>query len=302
MDAIAIGTRWTGLSEGDEGVILSAIGDGAEVQPWTDGLVQSMVSTTLLPRFVWDSLASYEGLAATDDSGSLLDPARVYYYGISQGSIFGTTFMALSPDVKSGVLHVPTSMYVNVLQHSDLFGPFQDILAVIFVDTVDQQLFLAHFQSAFDPLDPINYVRYTREDAALTALGRKNLLWQVSWGDSSAPDFNAYALVRTIDAPLLANSPHEPYGFTEIALPTDPNTTALALFDPGLGRRPLDNSNTPSVPGTEAHQAIRRNDEVLEQIVAYFGTGDEGTIIDTCDGDCTVTPVPREGEGTYPPE
>lgn len=302
MDAIAIGTRWTGLSEGDEFVILSAIADGAEIQPWTDGLVQSMVSTTLLPRFVWDSFASYEGLAATDESGSLLDPSRVYYYGISQGSIFGTTFMALSPDVKSGALHVPTSMYVNVLQHSDLFGPFQDILATVFPDTVDQQIFLAQFQSAFDPLDPINYVRYTREDAALTALGQKNLLWQCSWGDSSAPDFNAYAMARTIDAPLPANSPREVYGLTEIALPTAPNTTAFAIFDPGLGRRSLDNANTPSVPGTDAHQAIRRNDEVLEQIVGYFSAGEEGTVIDTCNGECTVTPVPREGEGTYPPQ
>jgi hypothetical protein len=109
-------------------------------------------------------------------------------------------------------------------------------------------------------------------------------------------------MARTIEAPLPENSPHEVFGLPEIALPTAPNTTAFAIFDPGLGRRPLDNANTPSVPGTDAHQAIRRNDEVLEQIVAYFAPGEEGTVIDTCDGECNVTPVPREGEETYPPQ
>lgn len=298
LGAIAVATRWVGLSTGDTLVAATAISDLSTFQSFVEGLVQSMVSTTLLVPFTRSTLASDPVLATSDGSASLVDPEYAVYYGISQGGIFGTVFMAVSPDVKSGVLHVPTSMYANVLQHSALFGDFQAILDLTYQDPFEQQMYLAWGQRLFDPLEPMNYVRHLA-DEPLTDLGAKNFLWQINYGDNEAPDFNAYPLARTIDAPLVdMSSPNEFYGLSTIATPTAPNTSGMMVFDPGLGRDPLVNAN--GSPQTFAHGSTRRNPEVIEQAVTYLAEDTAGTITTNCGGPCSVTPVPRAGRDTYP--
>jgi hypothetical protein len=44
--------------------------------------------------------------AMTFDGKAVIDPSRRYYYGNSQGGIYGTTYVALSTDLTRGVLGV----------------------------------------------------------------------------------------------------------------------------------------------------------------------------------------------------
>jgi len=69
-------------------------------------LIQGFANTVAMPLFATTALVDEPMLQAADGSGTLLDTDRVLYTGISQGGIFGTTFMALSPHVRVGVLHV----------------------------------------------------------------------------------------------------------------------------------------------------------------------------------------------------
>jgi len=298
LNAVVVATRWVGLSKGDEPAIVDMLGNGEMFQPLVEGLVQSMVATTLLPPLARSDFKDDAVLGAAGGAGSLLDTSRVYYYGISLGGIFGTVFAALSSDVKTAVLHVPTGAFSNVLQHSYLFGDFQNILTFLHQSRIEQQLYLAYTQRLFDPADPINWVRHLGSEGAVTPLGAKNCLFQVAWGDAAAPDFNAYTFARQGGIPLVDASPHHPYGLEALATPSGPGATAMTIFDPGLGRRALRNDDGETPP--YAHGSIRRNPEVQDQIVAYFTEGTEGTVTANCGGPCNVTPVPVEGEATYP--
>jgi hypothetical protein len=46
------------------------------------------------------------GMDVDGDGVPDLDPSRIYYFGISQGAIYGTLFLALDPSVRAGVLNV----------------------------------------------------------------------------------------------------------------------------------------------------------------------------------------------------
>ncbi len=295
MGAIGIGTRWEGLNQNAESGAIAALADFSQMPVLAERLTQAMANFNTLVPFVEDSLALDPLLAASDDSGSLIDPNRRYYYGISQGGIFGTTFLALSPHIQSGVLHVPTSMYASVLQHTPLFADFQLVIDDQFPDYIDGQLILAYYQRLFDPLEPANFVRHIHGDP-LTDLGDKNALWQVNWGDKSAPEINAYALARSADMPLLAPSAHPIELMDTLDMPTGPDSSGLIIFDPQLGQLPYRN-DMPVAPG--AHNATRRNPEVLGQIQAFFSPDDpsqEGTIVNLCGGPCVIDPVPDPSE------
>lgn len=296
MGAIFFGTRWIGLSNQDIGLAASVAQDFGNSQKLSDRLAQGMINQNHMIRFMRQALASDPLLAAVG-GGSLVHPTRQYYTGISQGGIFGTTFMAINPDIQTGILHVPTSMFSHVLQHSDLFASFQALIDMSVPDRTDQQILLAMAQRLFDPVDPINYARHLFTDT-LTGLGAKNCLWQINWGDSSAPDFNGFALARTAGVPQVTPATQAIYGFDALAVPSAPGTSALMIFDPGLGRLPLHNDLGSET--TSAHQATRRNDEVHDQDLMYFSEEAEGTVINPCPGACNVVPTPVEGKETYP--
>jgi len=297
LGVVAIGTRWTGLSKVDEQTAIGAVGDVEKFRVLADRLRQAIVNFNLLVPLVHDQLASDPTLAS-QGGGSLVDPEHAVYYGISQGGIFGTTFMALSPHVKSGVLHVPTSMYSNVLQHSSEFSDFQLIIDSEYPDPIDGQLIVGYTQLIFDALEPANFARHLLTDP-ITAAGVKNCLWQINWGDKAAPDFNAFALGRSAGAPLVQPSTHPLFGFDDLSTPSPPNSSGLMIFDPGLGRAPLENDKGEDAP--KAHQATRRNPEVRDQIEAFLAKGSQGTIDVFCGGEpCNIVPVPIPPNTTYP--
>ncbi|MEM9075259.1 MAG: hypothetical protein AAGE52_42575, partial [Myxococcota bacterium] len=224
---------------------------------------------------------------------SLVDPSRAAYTGISQGGIFGTTYMALSPYVQTGVLHVPSAGYVNLLPHSPEFTPFKAILDLMVSDRNDQQVLLALTQRFFElGGDPINYLDHLVAEP-LTSLGAKNSLWQCAEGDLRAPWFGCDMMVRTGGFAQTDPAVRSIFGVEESATPSAAGTTLLQYYDPGLEVLPLTTENTTS---PNAHQAIRRNSEVHAQIEAYFSFGDPaavGTVINPCDGACAITPVPQ---------
>ncbi len=287
LHAVVVATRWTGLSDTDVQTAAAAVADFNNERKLADRLVQGMINTQLVVPFVRAVLATQPELGVSMGTGSLVDPDRAYYYGISQGGIFGTTFMAMSPDVRTGVLHVPTSMYATVLQHSPQFSTFQSLLGSLYPRGSDQQLFLAYLQRLFDPLEPANFAGHLGHDP-LTPLGTKSCLFQVNWGDKDAPDINEFALARTHDFPQIAPTPHALFGIDEITTPTPARTIALSIFDPGLGRGVFENDK--GAMGPMAHGATRRNPEVRDQIVDYLTM--DGVVVNHCDGPCTITPVP----------
>ena len=154
MGAIFIGTRWSGLSSTEAIQAAALAQDFSEAAQLHDLLVQGVANQVLMIPFVVDTLANDPLLATPDGSATIVNPDDVGYTGISQGGIMGTTLMAVSPYILSGVMHVPSAGYDHLLPHSADFGLFQDLIDGAVPDFNEQQVFFALGQRLFDEMKP----------------------------------------------------------------------------------------------------------------------------------------------------
>ena len=291
MGAIFVGTRWSGLSSTDLPTAAAIVSDANLMAPFHDLLVQGVTNQAMMVPFARDVLAADPLLATADGMGALIDPTKVGYTGISQGGIFGTTLMAVSPDVQTGVLHVPSSGYNHLLPFSPLFVQFQTILDISLPDLNEQQIFFALAQRMFDGGDPINYAEDLVTSPA-TPLGAKNVLFQCSIGDTVAPWFGCDMLVRTAGVPELMPSVRPVFGLDALDAPSPAGSSALQYYDAQLGDPPLRNDMLEDVG---AHGGIRRNEQVHLQTIDFLNPAAPGTATNHCGGPCVIDSVPPGG-------
>jgi hypothetical protein len=275
LGAICIGTEWRGLTLRDSPDALRAAMDLSRFPLVTDKLHQGVANQLAMARLMRTDFVHSDFLAAADGGGSLVDPERIVYFGISLGGIEGATFMANSEVVDTGVLHVPGAMWATMLERSVHWGNFEEFVVQTQPDARSRQFVYAALQLFWDPVDPINH----SED-----LGDRNVLWQVSRGDEQVPNFTAEALVRSAKVPLAEPEIWDVFGLDRLQTDSGPGHSALAQWDSGIPAP--EPTNRPSPDETGAHTSIRHLSEMMDQVEAYFAAGAEGQVIDACDGPC----------------
>src|SRR5690606_1436052 len=100
----------------------------------SDRLQQGLVNFVVATRMMKTSMADHP------DYGSFIDPSAAHYLGISQGGIFGGTFMAISQDVERGCLGVYGQPYNILLNRSVDFDQYFALLQQGFSDSRDLQM------------------------------------------------------------------------------------------------------------------------------------------------------------------
>src|SRR5205085_12103974 len=80
------------------------------------GLVQTVVDNMALGR------ALKAGLDIPGIGTNLVDPTRIYYYGISFGGIYGTMLMGTDPLFHRGLMNVPGGPIVDIARLSSFRG------------------------------------------------------------------------------------------------------------------------------------------------------------------------------------
>lgn len=111
------------------------------------------------------------------------DGSNINYVGLSLGSIVGTAFLGVEPNVNNAVLSVPGGGIAKLLAGSQTFGPvIRAGLAAAGVepDSADFNQFLTIAQAVVDSADPINWARTTVQSNSI-------LLHQVA-GDTVVPN------------------------------------------------------------------------------------------------------------------
>ena len=275
LGAICIGTEWRGLTLRDAPDALRAALDLSRFPLVTDKLHQGVANQLAMARLMKTGFVESPFLQAADGSGSLVDPTRMYYFGISLGGIEGATFMANTEVVDTGVLHVPGSMWTTMLERSVNWAEFEQFVVEVQPDPAARQFFYAGLQMLWDPVDPLNHAKQ---------LSDRNVLWQVSRGDEQVPNFTAEALVRSAGAPLLEPVIWDVEGLARVQTDSSPGQSGLFQWDSGIAA-PTD-VNRPHPEETGAHTSIRHLDEVMTQVTAYFNPDAEGQVVSPCDGPC----------------
>jgi hypothetical protein len=117
-------------------------------------------------------------------AGTDFDATRIAFVGQSLGSIVGTMFVSIDPNVNTGIMSVPGGGIARLLDGSPTFGPrIRAGLAAAGVEpgTPDYDAFMGAAQTAVDSGDPINF-------NLPSAAGKRILMQEVVGGGDVASD------------------------------------------------------------------------------------------------------------------
>jgi hypothetical protein len=272
---VVIATDWTGLSNPDIAMVLSALGDFNRLTQVTERLQQALINAMVLYRTARGSFPADAHFAVAGQP--VIDATRSYYMGISLGGIMGTSFMGYDADCDRGVLNVAGGVWSIMFQRNASWPGYQLALAS-YPAAATRQYLLALAQVLFDTTDPINVAPHLLADL-LPGVTPRHFMIQESLGDTSVSNLATEMVARTIGLPVLTDSARMPYGLTVV---DGPEVAALTVFDTMPTPLPPESNATPM--GNTAHEALRDETSVKEQIRRFLQPG--GHVEQTCMGTC----------------
>lgn len=270
---------WIGMAEDDYTYIGSLVNDGRmnDFASVVERGQQGVLNALLAMRMVRGGLARDPMLQSK--TGPLIKADERYYHGNSQGGIFGGTYMALTTDVARGMLGVPGQPYSLLLNRSQDFTEFFDLLLIAFPDPIDLQMVLALFQMLWDAAEPTGYTAYIRADP-LPGTPSHEVLMPVAIGDHQVSTLGAHIMARTIGGVVnLAPTNREIWG---IDAASGPHVgSAMIEYDFGLAPEPA--TNIPPTDGEDPHGKVRKLPSAEKSLDQFLRTG---VIASFCDGPC----------------
>jgi len=282
-NVIFFGGFWTGMAEFDFGTTQFLVFDLNHFAWLSDRTHQGVLEFLLLARSMRERLGDMEEIT---DMGVVVDPTRLYYLGISQGGIYGATYMALTQDITYGHLGVPGMNYGLLEHRSTNFNQFFDALQGSYPGRARQAILVSLVQILWDQIDPVTYMtRITQnpfEDDepryVLAAPSKGDLQVATVSMEIAARSNTGFALMENYDeertVPLVDETPYPHQG------------SAIVLYNFGHAWPPGGVNLPPPAPtddAPDAHNAPRRNVAHNAQMFHFFETGE---VIDTCGGGC----------------
>lgn len=207
-----------------------------------------------------------------------MDSTLTFYRGDSQGGIFGGSYMALSTDVKRGLLSVTGGPYSLILNRSKDFGPFFFLLGTVYPTSLDVQLAIGMVQMFWDQTEPNGYIAYMTENT-LPGTPAHDVLIHCALGDHQVNTLGAHFEARAVKAALVQPYVREVWGLEKKTAPF--TGSAIVEFDYGNPPDPI--TNEPPSQGQDPHEFPRREPAGYQQADAFFRTGQ---VTQTCVGPC----------------
>ena len=242
---------WRGLTKADLLDAVLVADDFGTFPDLTDRVAQGVANTLALERLVAEG-----GLLDDPFFGGRADPSRLYYYGISLGSIEGAVVLANQDRIDRAVLHVGGSDWSTMLERSSNWPAFEDAIVRTVPDPGDRQLLYAVSQLLWDPIDPAIHA---------DRLAGRPFLWQESIGDNQVPNITTELLMRSVGVPLATPGFTEPPGVETV--PMDTTAPAFTQFNPEVG---LPAPGNRPAEDTDAHGIPRAWEGCVAQTAGYF--------------------------------
>ena len=261
-----------GFASDDEAFVGAMLGNGRfhEFAQVMDRQHQGMLNSLVAMRLMKTSFANDETY------GALINPDEGYYLGISQGGIYGPSYMALSTDITRGCLGVPGMPYNVLLSRSVDFDIFFDIIRASFPDARDHMMLLNYAQMLWDRMEPTGYVRHVR-DEPFPGTEPHEVFLRAAVGDHQVTNFGAHIMARSLGVPHLDTGIREIWGLESQSEAIE--GSAYVEYSFGLPEDPVE--NTPQRACEDPHGKLRRLDEARLQLDTFFRTG---RVENTCAG------------------
>ena len=217
------------------------------------------------------------------DGTNLVDSTDVHYMGYSLGGIYGSSVVAISPDIDRAALWVGGSGFSTLVERSTNFAPWVEGFSSFagYPQRNDRALLVGVIQQLWSVTDPETYLPFAEQGYA-DELGPFNLISIISVNDAQVPALSSDRAARTAGIPVLDSSARLPYGLTPAAGPI--SGSAVVYWDGGYPVMPDDNSAPPLDQSSKAHNEIGPIEAVNEMVRDFLLTG---VINDTCGDTCT---------------
>ena len=278
---VIIGTNMRGMSEDDVPAVARALNEGSHADEVMEVLEQGLVNYISLVHAMRSTLAQQLFVDAANNNKVLVDPAQVYYYGLSQGAIFGTPFMAWEPTVTRAVLGVGAANYSMLLDRSADWPQYRVILNGAYPDALDDTLVISLMQMRWDKTEGSG-IANTVLAGTPTGTPPKQILAQIALSDEQVPNIGSFWEARTMNIPVLGPTPTTPWGLTVQQSPLA-SGSALVIMDGGAPPAPTTNIPAPKLDPS-MHDLTRTQYATRRQMKQFYGTGQ---IVNECSGACT---------------
>jgi hypothetical protein len=275
---VVVGTDMRGMSEQDVPAVLFALNDLNKAEELFGGLIQGLVNHIALEHAIRGPMA--QTLFVDDEDNSLVDPTKVYYYGLSQGHIFGSSFMAYDPFIERGVVGVGGANYSMMLERSLDWPTYKTTLIGAYPDALDVTFNINLMQMWWDYTDPTTTSPDFTGDG-VPGTPPKQLLMHMAMGDDEVPNISTEFQARTMGIPLLGPAIYEVFEVPEVQGPIV--GSALVQYDGG-DRGPL--TNEPPEDNS-AHSLTRKQPATFRQMAHFYETGE---IVVECNDGGTAAP------------
>ncbi len=263
---VAIGTDMRGMAGIDVPNVALALNDANNGGLIFDVLVQGMINHVALVQIARGPMAA--ALFAKTGGGSLVDPSRVYFYGISQGGIMGTTVCAIDPVINRCVLQVGAINYSVLLERSRDWPTYRTALNGAYPDPMDDVMVINLMQQHWDRTEATSLVD-TIVPHTFPGTPPKHVFLQMAVADAEVANIATEMQVRTMKIPVLTPSPYIPFGVESAAGPV-PN--GLVIYDFGLGSTIPRGNEAP--PENDVHSNIRNKKATTDMMKHFYETGE----------------------------
>ncbi|MCA9524857.1 MAG: hypothetical protein KC549_01000, partial [Myxococcales bacterium] len=210
------------------------------------------------------------------DGQPVYDPDDLMYYGNSQGGTMGAVIMALTQDVRRGVLGVPGGAFPFLLQRSVVFEDFVRILDNTFRDRIEFSLVLGLLGTGWDPMDPMTVAPHITTDP-LPGTPPHEVLLHVAKEDAQVHNQVSFMLGRAIGVGAATPLVEPAWGLPPTDLPFTGSLLAEFDFNHPDNPDPL----RPPVKANDTHSDLRNLPAGQRQMMHFLRTGE---VIDVCDG------------------
>jgi hypothetical protein len=261
--------------------------------------VQGHLNQILAMRFMiqnWAQLVADPKIAPTQLSAGIVDPAQAFYRGDSQGGIMGAVYMAISPDIKRGLLGETGMPYNLLLERSQDWNKYALELNGNYTSGQAQQMALQLFQMWWDTSEPTGYAAHITADpfpcpscaGGMTPV--KQALLYDGIGDCQVTPWGAHVMARTLGVKQLSPAAREIYGVPDAASIPAPGS-AVVEWGFGLPNAPLTDT---SPAATCCGSANDPHDKISLLQPAYDQLDQTGDINPYCNDVCSCYESPKE--------
>ncbi len=280
--AVVVATDWIGLSGDDQALLVSQVVPNINrVSLVTDRLVQSLVNNLSLIELSVGAMGRDPMVRL--GTANVIDPTRVYYYGVSLGGIQGSSLTSVSRHISRAVVAVPGGSWSNILPRSIVYAPIKMFIDIRYPDPLLQMQFLSLLQTRFDHTDGVNLATLAFRNPLPDAPASRVVVLQEAIGDCQVPNISTRMLARAFGARQLTPAVEPIYGLEGVTAPT--NGVAVAQYelpDHLMRYTPPDTAVVPTMDN-DTHSDSVSLPSALAQVRSVL---EMGTITQSCTGTC----------------